>query len=773
MKFRDGYWGLKEGVTLLSAIEVRDIAQCEGELTVYSMCKGFRHRGDTLNAPVITTVYSSPMPDVIHVRSFHFKGGIDRGPWFDLTADHADSMSIEETADSVTLRAGELTMSVARTGRPDAAYSFGGNRLTQSVSRLSGYVKSADGARHMCEHLSLTVGEQVYGLGERFTSFVKNGQVIDIWNEDGGTSSELAYKNVPLYLTNRGYGVLVANSGRVSFEVASEVVTSVQFSVPGEVLEYYVIGGGNPKQVLSNYAKLAGRPALPPAWSFGLWLSTSFTTEYNEETVNSFVNGMEERKIPLRVFHFDCFWMKEFQWVDLEWDTAQFPDPEAMLSRLKSRGLKICVWINPYVAQKSRLFDEGMTKGYLVKKPDGSVWQWDRWQAGMALVDFTNPEAVAWYQGALKRLIDVGVDTFKTDFGERIPTDVVYSNNADPERMHNFYTYLYNKSVFELLEREKGKTEAVVFARSATVGSQKYPVHWGGDCSATYESMAETLRGGLSLALSGFGFWSHDIGGFEQTATPDLFKRWVAFGALSSHSRLHGNESYRVPWSFDDEASDVLRHFIRLKFRLMPYLYSAACQASFAGIPMMRPMLLEFPDDRTCPNLDRQYMLGDSLLVAPIFEETGIVEYYVPDGRWTSFLSGDRVQGGRWLREHHDYLSLPLLVRPNSIIAVGSVEDRPDYDYCADTTFHLYEIEEGGEAAAHLCGQNGTSEVSVVARRSNRSIEVETTGAAKAWSVCLRGIQEVSSADGGSVTATPQGVVIKAAEAGRRITARF
>ena len=238
-----------------------------------------------------------------------------------------------------------------------------------------------------------------------------------------------------------------------------------------------------------------------------------------------------------------------------------FPDPEGMLARLKARGLRICVWINPYIAQRSALFDEGMAHGYLVKKPNGDIWQWDMWQAGMGLVDFTNPAASRWYTDKLRRLLKMGVDSFKTDFGERIPTDVVYHDGSDPQKMHNYYTQLYNQAVFELLEEERGQGEAAVFARAATAGGQQFPVHWGGDCTATFESMAESLRGGLSLALSGFGFWSHDIGGFEQTAAAEVYKRWCAFGLLSSHSRLHGSSSYRVPWLYDDEAVDVLAPF--------------------------------------------------------------------------------------------------------------------------------------------------------------------------------------------------------------------
>src|SRR5699024_2378637 len=353
------------------------------------------------------------------------------------------------------------------------------------------------------EQLSLDVGEHIYGLGERFGAFVKNGQSVDIWNADGGTNSEQAYKNVPFYLSSRGYGVLVDDAGPVSFEVGSENVSATQFSVPGERLRYEVYGGGTPLEVIERYTARSGRPPSLPEWSYGLWLSTSFTTDYDEETVLCFVDGMAERDFPLTVCHFDCFWMRGFHWSDFTWDPATFPDPRGLIRKLHDRGLKVCVWINPYIAQRSALFAEGAEKGYLLRQDDGpepSIWQSDLWQAGMALVDFTDPEAAAWYASKLEALLDDGVDAFKTDFGERIPSEGIrWHDGSDPLREHNYYTHRFNQVVFELLERRRGRGEAVVFARSATAGGQKFPVHWGGDCESTYVAMAQSLRGGLSL----------------------------------------------------------------------------------------------------------------------------------------------------------------------------------------------------------------------------------------------------------------------------------
>lgn len=694
MKFTDGNWLLREGVTAHYAADVYETRAEDRSLTVIAPCRPIRQRGDTLNCPTLTVRLSSPMPDVIRVRISHFQGRIERGPRFEI-AERPGPVAV--TARSLT--AGRLTARLAETGW-GIQFVADGREVTRSPVRSTALMGVRGEGNYVVEQLMLGVGECVYGLGERFTAFVKNGQVVDTWNRDGGANSEQAYKNVPFYLTNRGYGVFVNDPGPVSFEVASERTTRVQFSLPGESLDYFVIYGPAPKEVIGKYTALTGRPGLPPPWSFGLWLSTSFTTQYDEATVSSFIDGMKERGIPLSVFHYDCFWMRGMHWCDFQWDPAVFPDPPGMLRRLHERGLKVCVWINPYIAQASRLFAEGRDKGYFLRRPEGDVRQCDDWQAGMAIVDFTNPAARSWYQGYLAELVDMGVDAFKTDFGERIPTDVVYHDDSDPVRMHNFYAQLYNEAVWEALEAKKGAGEAVLFARSATTGGQRYPVHWGGDCWSEFEAMAESLRGGLSLGMCGFGFWSHDIGGFEGKPPLELYIRWVAFGLLSSHSRLHGSGSYRVPWQYDDQtATQVLRFFTRLKHRLMPYLWSKAVEASQTGVPVMRAMLLEFPDDPACHPLDRQYMLGDSLLVAPVFSPDGAVEYYVPEGRWTRMLTGEEILGPRWIRETHGACSLPLLVRPGTLLAVGSRDDRPDYDYCENMALEAYALgREGAEA---------------------------------------------------------------------------
>ena len=662
MKFEQGYWQLLPNTEAIFPLSVVDVRVDGDALEVTGYSHKIDNRNDYLHGSIITARFSAPLPDVIRVQLTHFKGRRPQQPEFDL--DYAltnpdAEIGMDET--TAWLRSGGLSVVVPAHGRWGIEFRRG-DELVTSSGREATALMTQNGVAYVREQLELEPGETVYGLGERFGPLTKNGQSFDSWNADGGTSSELAYKNAPFYMSNRGYGVLVNHPGRVSWEVASHQVERVQFSVEGHSLDYYVFGGPTMKDALTQYSALSGRPPLLPEWSFGLWLSTSFTTNYDEASIWANIDRMEALGIPVSVFHFDCFWMRELTWCSFLWDERCFPDPAGLIARIKARGIKVCAWINPYIAEKSPLFAEGMANDYLLKTPDGDVYQVDDWQPGMGLVDFSNPAACDWYAGKLRGLLDIGVDCFKTDFGERIPTNVVYHSGADPERMHNYYTYLYNGTVFNLLREVKGEGEAILFARSGTVGSQQHPVHWGGDNTSSYPSMAETLRGGLSLGLTGFGFWSHDISGFNKTATPDLYKRWVAFGLLSSHSRLHGNETARFPWLFDDEAPDVLRFFTNLKLRLMPYVLDVAREAHEHGWPWMRAMVLEFPDDPTCQYLDMQYMIGPALLVAPVFRADGQTRVYLPAGAWRHLLTGEVAQGPGWRSDRHDYFSLPLWV---------------------------------------------------------------------------------------------------------------
>ncbi len=760
MKISDGFWLNKPGYNVNYATQMYDIEADENSITVYATNQWIGNRGMTLGGPMLTVRFTSTLENSIKVSVEHYSGALKKSPAFQLNEDSSFKPVVNRLENGgYELISGKTKVKIgSEKSGWDVSYWYEDRLLTKSGWRTTSLIEEDEwfannqrtaeaGARffaksdngdssYIREMLNISVGEYIYGFGEKFSTFVKNGQTVEVWNNDGGTCSEQSYKSIPFYVSSRSYGVFVNHPENVTFEVASETVSKVAFAVQGQRLEYFVFGGATVADVLTAYTDLTGKPALPPAYSFGLWLSTSFTTSYDEETVSSFIDEMERRDIPLDVFHFDCFWMKEFEWCSFEWDKRMFPDPKGFISRLKEKGLKVCVWINSYVGQRAPVFKELAEKGYFIKNKDGSVFQCDMWQPGMAIIDFTNPGAREWFASKIKGLAELGVDAIKTDFGERIPTDVVYYDGSDPYKMHNYYTYLYNKTVFEALKDVKGINNACLFARSATVGGQQFPVHWGGDCFSNYESMWETLRGGLSLCLSGFGFFSHDISGFEATGTPDLYKRWTAFGLMSTHSRYHGNSSYRVPWNFDEESCDVSRHFVKLKGRLMPYLFANAVNTHKTGVPMMRAMVIDYSYDRAALTVDTQYMLGDSLLVAPVFNEEGICDFYLPEGgTWTDIQTGEQLSGGSWYTKKYDYFGMPLYAKPDSIIVFGDFKNTAEYDYANNMKIVVYGLEDGHTAETKVYDKDAQLAASVSAVRIGDKITVTVTGTDKPFTV--------------------------------------
>jgi alpha-D-xyloside xylohydrolase len=757
---------LSPGVKFYPSVHFYEYSPGEDAVTIVGLYTEGMH-ATKIAGRVIRVEVTSPLAGVLRIRAAHFGNLTEPAPGFLTSRPLKLPLVVTDSEEALRVESGGLQVEFSKSCW-GIRFQTRSGVLCESGRDGLGFIEREDGSHHMTEKLGLRPGECVYGLGERFAPFVRNGQSVRMWNTDAATVSDLAYKNIPFYVSSGGYGVLVNTPAMAEFEIATEDNSAVRFTVPGHELDYLVISGISPREILGRYVGLTGKPPLIPKWSLGLWLTTSFTTVYDEKTIMEQVEGMKLRGIPLSVFHFDCYWMRERHWCDFRWDTAAFPDPEGMIRRLKNLGLKICVWINPYISELSDIYPEGAGKGFFLKKRCGDVYQVDMWQPGIAFVDFTNPEARKWYCSKLRVLLDMGVDTFKTDFGEAIPDDAVYFDGTAGGKMHNLYTLLYNQCVFELLEERRGKGEALVFARSATAGSQRYPVHWGGDSSCTYQSMAAELRGGLSFAMSGGAFWSHDIGGFYGMPTPDLYKRWVAFGLLSSHSRLHGDSSYRVPWNFDEESVAVLKHFTRLRHSLIPYLYTYCQAAHETGIPLMRPMVMEFPEDPTCRYLDRQYMLGDELLVAPVFQSDGGVEYYLPQGMWSDFEKGTTVEGGRWFKAEHGYFSLPFFVRENAIIPVGPVESAFTGSSFESLTLRVYHLE--GKGSFRLFDKGRM--VEIYAEKSDSEYRVRLTQPIDGARIVFMGIPGLKEVKGDAELVKADGNIPTVRISGRSFSAR-
>ncbi len=548
----------------------------------------------------------------------------------------------------------------------------------------------------------LAPDERLYGLGEKFLELDRRGREVSSWTvEPYGTETENSYKNVPFHLSTRGYGLLVDTTNRVEYDLGATSTASATIDVHDDTFAFVFVYGPSFKEIIREYTALTGRADMPPKWSFGVWMSR--LGYESREHLEEITTRLREEAIPCDVVHLDPFWMRDFHSCDLEWDTDQFPDPEGMIEQLADDGFRLSLWEHPYVPVGTAAFDEGEAGGYFLTDGTGSTYVMDNLCQGDyrgAIVDFTDPDAVEWWKDKHRRLVEMGVDVFKTDYGEGIPTDAVFANGRTGESMHNFYPFLYNRAVYEAVADVNGVDDALVWGRSAWTGSQRFPMYWGGDAQTSFNGMASALRGGLGLSLSGFPFWSHDIGGFRGTPSHEVYVRWSQFGLLSSHARCHGTTP-REPWAFGERAVEIFRKFARLRYRLLAYLYSYAAIARETGLPVVRPLVLEYDDDPGTYDVGLQYLLGEELLVAPVFDESGEVDVYLPAGDdWVDYWTGERYDGGQTLSLTVPLDEMPLFVRAESVLPLQAPAQTVEEGTPEDVTLRVTPAARGETAAS-------------------------------------------------------------------------
>jgi alpha-D-xyloside xylohydrolase len=529
--------------------------------------------------------------------------------------------------------------------------------------------------------------EALFGLGEHFGALNRRGQAFASWTVDAfGVRSDRAYKNVPLLLSSQGYAVFFDMTGPLYYDLGQASVAAWQATARADHLRAYVIIGDGIASMMQAYHRLTGAPAVPPDWSFGFWISR--WGYRNREEVMEVARRMREERVPCDVIHIDPYWMRyhEGHHGDLEWDESAFPDPKGMIAELKGLGFRLSLWESPYVPLDSEMRAEGERKGFLLKAKDGGGPALVHGFAKpSAAVDFTNPEAVDWFKAKNRRLLEMGVAVIKTDFGEDMPDDAVPHDGTSAEQLHNLYPVLYQRAVFEATKQVHGY--GLIWGRSGYAGSQRYPVHWGGDPGCTFEDMAASLRGALSWILSGAAFASFDMGGFFGVPTltdppsPELYVRWSQMGLLFSHARAHGHTAPREPWAYGEPALSIFRKYAQLRYRLLPYLYAAALRAP-ESVPVVRPLIYDDVWDRAVDDIDDQYLLGPDLLVGPMFEPRGSRDIYLPAGAWYDFWTDQRFDGGRWISYEAELETLPLFVRAGAVIPMG-----PDLQYAAEQSW--------------------------------------------------------------------------------------
>jgi len=517
--------------------------------------------------------------------------------------------------------------------------------------------RGRDNTRLMNPVFQLAPGEMIFGCGESPTGLNKVGQKVNLFVTDPqGPETGMMYKPIPFFMSNRGYGMFMHTSAPVTCDFGSSYIGLTKLFMGDENLDLFLFFG-EPKDILNEYTDLVGKPSMPPLWSFGTWMSR--ITYFSQEEGYNVANSIRQNNYPCDVIHFDTGWFDVDWQCDYQFSPNRFSDPKKMLSDFKDMGFHVSLWQLPYFSQKNKFFGELVDKGLYVKNGNGELPQED------VVLDFSNPETVKWYQDKLAGLLNIGVGAIKVDFGEGAPLNGLYASGKSGWYEHNLYPLRYNKAVADITRQLHG--ENIMWARSAWAGSQRYPLHWGGDAATTNTGMIGTLHAGLSFGLSGFSFWSHDMGGFVTSTPEDLYCRWLPFGFLTSHTRAHGAPPTE-PWLYDSKkVQNTFRKSAEMKYKLMPYVYAQAKQCTEKGLPMMRALFVEFPDDAGAWRIDDEYMFGSQMLVAPLFETSTSRDVYLPKGKWIDYQTGKVYQSG-WNHIAAGDLPIIILVRDGSVL---------------------------------------------------------------------------------------------------------
>ena len=518
--------------------------------------------------------------------------------------------------------------------------------------------RGSDNARRINPVFTLTANEMIFGCGESATGLNKAGQKVNLFVTDPqGPETDQMYKPIPFFMSNRGYGMFMHTSAPVTCDFGATYIGLNKMFMGDENLDLFVFFG-EPKDILDEYTDLVGKPGMPPLWSFGTWMSR--ITYFSEKEGYDVAANIRKNKYPCDVIHFDTGWFDVDWQCDYKFSENRFQNPQQMLKDLRSQGFHVCLWQLPYFTPKNRYFSELIEKDMYVKNGNGELPYED------VVLDFSNPETVKWYQDKLAGLLNIGVSAIKVDFGEAAPLNGIYASGKSGWYEHNLYPVRYDMAVSEITK--KLHNENIMWARAAWAGSQRYPLHWGGDAATTNTGLLGTLRAGLSFGLSGFSFWSHDMGGFVKSTPEDLYCRWIPFGFLTSHTRAHGAPPTE-PWLYDSKrVQDVFRKSAEMKYRLMPYVYAQAKECTEKGLPMLRALFVEFPDDPGAWKVDDEYLFGSQILVAPLLESgmTGRT-VYLPEGKWIDYQT-EKVYEGGWHRIEAGSLPIIMLVRDGSVL---------------------------------------------------------------------------------------------------------
>ncbi len=673
-------------------------------------------------------------PSTYRLRLSHGKSvPVNNTPMIEkLSLDNTFEVKTEDNEDSCIISTSVLKLVIKKQNFMISVYDHFGSLITETGSKTKNEFANAFDAfplglikdkktkkEYSLESFVLYPGEAIYGLGEHFGTVNKIGSTTGQWIVEGfGNTSKRSYKQIPFFMSTRGYGVFINESKPATLWIGTREVCKNQIAVEGNYLDYFFFYGPTLKKILSSYTELTGRATVPPRWTYGTWMSR--WTYFTQEQVLDAAKALREMKIPCDVIHIDCGWFRTDRACDWMFDKTRFPEPQKMFAEAARLGFKISLWQLPYVMEDTSVYADAKKNKVLAKLGDPFIFHY---MFPCRPIDFSKSEAIEWYKEKLRNVLKLGAAAIKVDFGDAIDLSMKFSK-YDAITMHNLYPLLYNKAAFEAVKEEKG--EGVIWARPAFAGSQRYPIHWSGDNSSNYENLLCSLRGGLCLGLSGFTFWSQDSGGFAGAPTDEnLYIRWTQLSIFQSHLRYHGPlPFFNEPWNYTKQTQDRVRTLLELRYRLIPYLFSESFSAVVEGIPIMRHLVLEYQDDPTVFNIEDEFLCGRNILIAPILTKENKRTLYLPEGDWYNYWSGEKFSGRKWISVECEIDSFPLYVKAGTILPLGTIVQNTVEMHDDEFTLMVYPNSEGN-ASYTLQNEKGSTEFKASLSNDTMKISVK------------------------------------------------
>jgi alpha-glucosidase len=655
-------------------------------------------------ATVIVTVLAS---DLIRVRMVR---GTTPAPDYSYAVVKTDwpKVPVEFAGDKETriIRTPELEVRAHLSPFRLAFYDRNGKLISKDADTRG---MSWDGPRVRCWKW-MPEDEHYYGLGEKSTPLDKRGRSYVMWNQDPAgfdASTDPLYQSVLFFLglrQGRAYGLFFDNTYRSSFDMGAEDRDLYSFGAEGGEMNYYFFAAPTPKGVVSRFTELVGRSPLPPRWSIG-YIQSRYSY-YPQSTVRFIAENFRHRGIPCDAIFLDIDYMDGFR--VFTWDKSRFPDPQSMMTDLRRQGFHFIAIVDPYVKVDTGfwIYQQGVANGYFLKKPDGTIFTGRGWPGASAFPDYASEKVRNWWGSLYKEQLEQGISGFLTDMNEptvlvdqglpkTVDLDIMHSTDYGPRphaEIHNVYGMLETMATREGMLRVHPNERPLIITRATYAGGQRYAAQWSGDNWGTWDHLRLSMPMLNTMGLSGFQFSGADIGGIFPTPSPELYTRWLQFGVLTPFCWTHsGGPGNLEPWAFGNRLEEINRSSIKLRYHLLPYIYTAFWEAAETGVPIMRPLLLEYPDDWLSVDRNDEYFFGNDLLVAPVTKDDDTSrQVYLPRGVWYDFWTDHRYTGPTSIEAAAPMERVPLFVRGGAIIPSQQDVQYTDQAAIDPLTFDVY-----------------------------------------------------------------------------------